>query len=235
MQFIQAEGFPERVPSVPKPSILDPYKPLILERWAQGCHNGTQICHEVTLAGYTGSEPLLRLFITQLRKQQVCVPTSPALAACSPPVSSVQSAPKRRLTPTRASWLCVRPPEKLDEQDRRYVSQLREAHPDLEKVYQLAQKFVSMLSEQRGEDLDEWLATAEQSDIAELKRFVSGVRRDYVAVHAAFFSKWSNGQVEGQVARLKLQKRMVYGRAKFDLLRLRVLSRASFLIAFVLS
>ncbi|WP_126548157.1 ISL3 family transposase [Dictyobacter kobayashii] len=86
MQFIQAEGFPERVPSVPKPSILDPYKPLILERWAQGCHNGTQIYHEITLAGYTGSEPLLRLFITQLRKQQrqeqVCVPTSPALAAC---------------------------------------------------------------------------------------------------------------------------------------------------------
>ncbi|WP_136625299.1 transposase, partial [Dictyobacter kobayashii] len=55
--------------------------------------------------------------------------------------------------------------------------------------------FDASLTERRG--FDECLATAEQSDIAELKRFASGIRRDYAAVHAAFFSKWSNGQVEG--------------------------------------
>lgn len=230
MQFIQAESFPERVPSLPKSSILDPYKPLILERWAQGCHNGTQIYHEIKMAGYPGSEPLLRLFITQLRKQrrqeQTGVPTSPASEPCFSPIASTQSTPKLRLSPTRASWLCVSPPKKLDEQDHKLAFQMREAHPDLEKAYQLAQAFVSMLSEHRGADLDGWLAQAEQSGIAELKRFASGIHRDYAAVRAAFFSEWSNGQVEGQVGRLKLQKRMVYGRANFDLLRLRVLSRA---------
>lgn len=230
MQFIQAESFPERAASVPKPSILDPYKPFILERWAQGCHNGTQISQEIKMAGYTGSEPLLRLFITQLRKQQrsepVDVPLSAREAPCSQPPATPPSPPKLRLSPTRASWLCVSPPKKRDEQDQRLLSQLRGGHPDLEKAYQLAQAFVSMLSERRAADVEGWLATAEQSGIAELKRFASGIRRDYAAVHAAFSSEWSNGQVEGQVGRLKLQKRIVYGRANFDLLRLRVLSHA---------
>jgi transposase len=52
-----------------------------------------------------------------------------------------------------------------------------------------------------------------------------GIRQDYAAVKAAFSSEWSNGQVEAQVNCLKLQKRIVFGRANFDLLRLRVLAR----------
>jgi transposase len=51
------------------------------------------------------------------------------------------------------------------------------------------------------------------------------IRRDYAAVRAAFSSAWSNGQVEAQVNCLKLEKRLMFGRAKFDLLRQRVLSR----------
>jgi transposase len=43
------------------------------------------------------------------------------------------------------------------------------------------------------------------------------------AVRAALRLEWSNGQVEGQVTRLKLIKRQMFGRAKFDLLRQRVL------------
>jgi transposase len=67
---------------------------------------------------------------------------------------------------------------------------------------------------------------AEHSGIAELKSFAQGIRRDYTAVRAAFSSQWSNGQVEAQVNCLKLQQRLMFGRAKFDLLRQRVLSRA---------
>ena len=50
-----------------------------------------------------------------------------------------------------------------------------------------------------------------------------GILRDYAAVRAAFSSSISNGQVEGQVNRLKLIKRQMFGRATFDLLRQRVL------------
>jgi transposase len=83
-----------------------------------------------------------------------------------------------------------------------------------------------MLAERRDRDLDAWLIQAEHSGIAELKSFAQGIRRDYMAVRAAFSSQWSNGQVEAQVNCLKLQKRLMFGRAKFDLLRQRVLYRA---------
>lgn len=83
-----------------------------------------------------------------------------------------------------------------------------------------------MLSERRDLDFDAWLIQAEHSGIAELKSFAQGLRRDYAAVRAAFSSRWSNGQVEAQVNCLKLQKRLMFGRANFDLLRQRVLLRA---------
>ena len=58
------------------------------------------------------------------------------------------------------------------------------------------------------------------------KRFARGLRRDEDAVRAAFSSEVSNRQTEGQVLRLKLIKRSMFGRANFDLLRLRFLYRA---------
>ena len=100
------------------------------------------------------------------------------------------------------------------------------AHNDLDMAYELTQAFISMLAEHRDTDLDGWLAQAQQSGIRELKSFANGIRRDYAAVRGAFISPWSNGPVEAQVNCLKLQKRLMFGRANFDLLRLRVLRRA---------
>jgi transposase len=115
---------------------------------------------------------------------------------------------------------------KLDERQRQQVAQIRAAHDDLDIAYELTQAFVSMLAEHRDTDLDRWLAQAEHSGIRELKSFAHGIRRDYAAVRATFTSEWSNGPVEAQVNCLKLQKRLMFGRANFDLLRLRVLRRA---------
>ena len=55
----------------------------------------------------------------------------------------------------------------------------------------------------------------------EFRDFAAGLRRDSAAVEAAVTSEWSSGQVEGQVTRLKLVKRSMYGRAGFPLLRQR--------------
>jgi len=77
------------------------------------------------------------------------------------------------------------------------------------------------------DDLDRWLAAAAGSGIAELVSFVHGVRRDCEAVAAAFTTPHSQGQVEGQVNRVKLLKRQTDGRANFDRLRRRVLYHAA--------
>ncbi len=57
-----------------------------------------------------------------------------------------------------------------------------------------------------------------------LKQFAKGIKQDLAAVTNALSLPWSNGQTEGQVNRLKLIKRQMYGRANFDLLRKRVLA-----------
>jgi transposase len=62
--------------------------------------------------------------------------------------------------------------------------------------------------------------------VAELRRFATGLRKDYETVKTGLTSIWSNSQVEGQVHRLKLLKRQAYGRARFEVLRKRVLRRA---------
>jgi transposase len=232
-KFLQAETFPERSQPPYRGSILDPYKSHLLQRWKSGCWNGAQLLEEIRKLGYTGSDALFRSFLFQVRTQHRAAGTALTLEL-SPTQGSVSTAdalppkpsPKRRMSPTRASWLCMCQPEKLDEQQRKLVAQLRVAHPDLETAYHLSQAFVSMLAEHRAQNLDDWLLQAKQSGIRELKSFAQGIRRDYAAVRAAFTSKWSNGQVEAQVNCLKLQKRLMFGRANFDLLRLRVLRRA---------
>jgi transposase len=70
---------------------------------------------------------------------------------------------------------------------------------------------------------DRWLTGARDSKAPEIRRFASSLRADLSAVRAAFQSPWSSGQVEGQINRLKFLKRQMYGRAKLDLLRARVL------------
>jgi transposase len=69
-----------------------------------------------------------------------------------------------------------------------------------------------------------WIVRTFDSGVKELKAFANGLQKDFLAVKEATTSEWSNGQTEGQVNRLKLLKRQMYGRAKFDLLKAQVLN-----------
>jgi transposase len=74
--------------------------------------------------------------------------------------------------------------------------------------------------------LEGWLKAVDQSETDELKSFANGIRQDREAVEAGLTVEWSQGQVEGQVNRLKTVKGGMYGRASFELLRARVLQAA---------
>jgi transposase len=75
----------------------------------------------------------------------------------------------------------------------------------------------------RSRDLAAWPQWLERAKHTALRSFASSLLRDQHAVEAALTLPWSNGSVEGHVHRLKLIKRQIYGRASFDLLRLRIL------------
>lgn len=108
----------------------------------------------------------------------------------------------------------------LAEPDRAYAERLLALSPALTTVRDLAGRFGVMVRSHGADALAPWLAEAAGS---ELRAFAAGLRQDGSAVRAALLLPWSSGQVEGQVARLKLVKRQGYGRAKLDLLRARLL------------
>ena len=105
------------------------------------------------------------------------------------------------------------------------LAALRQAHSDLETAYDLTQDFLHMLRKREGERLDTWLASFQESGLPELASFAHGVELDKAAVQAGLTWPINNGQVEGHVTRVKLIKRMMYGKAGFALLRQRVLHR----------
>lgn len=102
-----------------------------------------------------------------------------------------------------------------------------QAHAQVKSACVLAQAFAQMIRTRSAPALDPWLEEAATSGVPELRSFAAGIKRDHAAVLAALTYDWSQGQVEGQIHRLKLLKRQSYGRAGFDLLRHRVLARSA--------
>ncbi len=92
-------------------------------------------------------------------------------------------------------------------------------------AYRLTQDFLQMLRKREGERLDTWVTQVQESQLSELHSFAHGVEQDKTAVQAGLTLPINNGQVEGHVTRVKLVKRMMYGKAGFALLRQRVLHR----------
>lgn len=121
--------------------------------------------------------------------------------------------------------LCFRK-ERLSENELETLCQARVEWDEFDRAYPLAEEFVKIIRGQSSMSIGLWIVKAFDSGVKELKSFANGLQKDFLAVKEATVSEWSNGQTEGQVNRLKLLKRQMYGRAKFDLLKARVLNPA---------
>lgn len=121
--------------------------------------------------------------------------------------------------------LCFRK-EKLTAEELEMLFNSRAEWDEFDQAYALAEEFVKIIRGQGSMSIGLWLVKAFDSGIKELRSFANGLQKDFLAVKEATVSEWSNGQTEGQVNRLKLLKRQMYGRAKFDLLKARILNPA---------
>jgi transposase len=111
----------------------------------------------------------------------------------------------------------------LTKADTITVAAIENGVPILAVARELIDRFQVMIRGRAVDALDPWIADAEPSLIAS---FVRGVVRDKAAIRAAIGEPWSNGQTEGQVNKLKMVKRQMYGRAKINLLEARLLGAA---------
>jgi transposase len=210
-RYLSADELPQRV--MPKTvAKIRAHRPYLFQRWAEGCHNVMALWRELKARGFAGSYSSVWRALTPLIQAE---PTHPNTQPAAPAVEV--------LTPRAASWLLILDSEKLKPEELAYRAALQGHSPLAENAQRLAQRFVNMCRDSDEPALDAWLADAIASPVPELQRFASSLRRDYDAVSAALRFKWSNGQTEGQVNRLKFLKRQMFGRAKLDLLRARVL------------
>ena len=216
-KYIQADCFPQRAPSRSRGSALNKYLSYIHRRWAEGCNNATQIWREIVEQGYKGEEAMVRRYVGRLRVRLKALPAKEQLK-----IEKLDTA-FRTPSPRGATWMFLKEEKDLKEEERGFIDQLTRQCPEIKRARELAERFQKMIKQREVDELDGWIEEASASQIKEMVGFAEGLKKDREAVRGSLRYKWSNGQVEGQVNRLKLIKRQMYGRAKFDLLKARVL------------
>jgi transposase len=209
--WLAAGRFPERKRRDDR-HCLDPYRDYVLARWATGCQNAARLFAEIRAQGFPGSYGLVAALLAPLRPRR----------ARRPDGSSAPPAPAA-LTARQVSFLLVRRPPDRTADEQAALAQIRRDDPAIDQVAGLVEAFAGMMRDRAPERLAPWLEAVGASGAAALIEFANGVRKDEAAVRAALESPHSNGQVEGQVTKLKLIKRQGYGRAKADLIRQRLL------------
>jgi len=205
---------PKPTPRPLRPSLLDPYEDYLLERLSQGCRNAAQLFREIQEKEFTGGLSITKAYVRFLQSS-----TSEGKA----PRTRKQRA--EAISPRELRWLLTHKREKLDKKDQDRLDRLLTVSEEIQTLHMLTQNFLEMVRERKGKHLRAWMEGATASGIPEMKSFVAGIERDYDAVKAGLTLPWSQGPVEGAVNKIKTHKRLMYGRAKFPLLRQKMLSQ----------
>lgn len=214
-KYFQYDNYSEVKQSYFVASSVDPYGQHIRNRWAEGEHNHRQLLEEIKAMGYTGSFSSLYRYTRHLPQKNERQNVARMVQAKVEVWSSRKAA--RLISKHADSWT---------DGEKKYLETFFKLCPSAEKARKIALEFQDMMKQKKPELLDSWIENALNSDVENLKRFAQGIKHDYDAVKAALTLVWSNGQVEGQVNRLKTLKRQMYGRAGFKLLRKRILFRS---------
>jgi len=220
LNYLKTDAFPERQRHSTNGSILDCFLPYLHQRWSEGYRNAQQLWREIKEQGYPGTNRMVIRYIARLRVLGVEVPQIPKINSAGNK-TAVFKTPSTK----RAAWWLLQSPEDLKPEQKAFLEQFTDLCPEAPKIQELGRKFRAMIRERLEPNFDDWMKAGQESGIKELENFVKGIKQDRVAVKASLTYEWSQGQVEGQVNRLKMLKRQMYGRAKFDLLRARVLHR----------
>jgi transposase len=196
-------------------SVLNPYKPDLLERWNAGCHIAMRLLRDLRQRGYAGGYGTVAAYVRRLRQAQGLAPGYRSVRQSLPAVAEPSCRP---LTPRRAAWLVLRRAEQRTTAATQQLAQLHAQSAEVAEAITLAQDFATLVRQRQPEALDTWLQRATTNAPEALRRFALGLSEDYAAVKAGVTLPWSTGPVEGHINRLKMLKRQMFGRAHLDLL-----------------
>jgi transposase len=206
--WLQAGG-PSLWRKPPRAGVLAPWLGHLEQRWAEGCRNAALLWRELARLGFAGRYDTVKSWAGQRRKADPEVTTG--VASGQPPSS-------RRL-----ARMLMTDTDTLPEAEQAFVLALLAQAPELAKGIAIVMRLNLLLRRKSQESLAAVLADAAGTPLAE---FAASLRHDLAAVQAALDLPWTTSPAEGQINRLKMLKRTMYGRAGFQLLRARVLHAA---------
>jgi len=186
-----------------RPSSLDSWLPWLNERWEAGARNALALWREMRAEGFVGQSGVVSQWAQRRRLAE----------------KANQSGLMRTPSARVLARLLTSAQDGLAKSEAVLVAVIENNVPELVEARKAIGDFQSMIRTKSAAKLDGWIEIAKGSLVGS---FVKGVEKDLMAVRNAIVSPWSNGQTEGQITRLKLIKRQMYGRAKLDLLQARV-------------
>jgi transposase len=189
-------------------SILEPHAETLDALWTGGCRNGAELWRRLRTQGFQGSLRVVSEWATRRR-----------LDESSNPVGRVRKTPSAR----KIARLMTIERDQVPKDHASIMAKIEHDLPPLLVARDLVDRFHEIMRQQKAADLGQWIAAAIDSP---LSSFAKGIIADCDAVKAAILHSWSNGQTEGQITKLKLVKRQMYGRAKLDLLEARLIGAA---------
>lgn len=218
-KFIRAASFPEHSKRCTRKGV-DPFVKQIRAWWDAGIHNAREIHRRAKELGFVGSWFCIRRLVAPWRDPRL---------ACSGPRSSVRvKAPLlSRFNSNRLSWLLIRDEIDRAEDESLLLTKLLFRSASIATATRLCREFGTIVRSRDETKMRDWIRNAmAQVDSPAMASFATGLRQTQEEVCNAMTHHWSNGRAEGHVNRIKMIKRKMYGRANFDLLRIRVLAGA---------
>ena len=211
LRYRRLERCPDWQPGRTRATALAPFAGLIADWVVAGNRNSKDLHRALREKGFTGGYDAARRDLNRLIGSSGRPGKRDAITT---PMPVERMPPSARML----SFRVANP--KPDRHSARVLSALRERNPAVHATLQLAEEMMAMIRQTTSTTLAEWAAKA--SGDRDLTNLVRSLLSDAAAVPAALAEPWSNGQVEGQVSRLKGIKRQMFGRAGMKVLRARV-------------
>jgi len=162
--------------------------------------------------GYDGAASTIRMYATRQRR---IIKDATAQA-----LGNTELIERKWLTK-----LLYNPIEKVKGITEGQVERVVSEYPVLGILYDIVRSFKELMFSKRVNELDAWIETAAQYEIDEINSFIKGITADLDAVKNAIRYDYNNGLAEGSVNKVKVIKRIMYGRCSFRLLRNKILQR----------
>ncbi|WP_406326700.1 ISL3 family transposase [Streptomyces sp. NBC_00203] len=192
-----------------RPTSLDPYLEYLRQRWEEGEHTATVLHQEIVAKGYRGHYQRVKTAIAPLRRGL--------------PIDTPRERPP---SPRQVARWITTAPSRRSLHAAEALRRLLEHCPELDRTHDLVRQFAAMLDARDAAPLADWLEQLTTARLPALASLANAIREDQPAVVQGITTPFNSGVNEGRITDLKLQKRIMAGRAGVPLLRHRVILMA---------